>query len=95
MNISDDNRRESHKKVNKDVWYSQIISLLQDNVNKNGLTAREVSQKLFTKGFTQNAERQSAAPRLSELTEKGVVKVIGKKKDEITNRNVGIYALAN
>ena len=39
-------------------------------------------------------ERQATQPRFTELVDEGVVKVIGKRRDEITNRNVAVYAKA-
>lgn len=93
MSVTSQNRRESHKKIDKSRWYSEIIRLLKEDVNKDGLTAREVSQRLYIKGFSMSAERQASHPRLTELCEKGVIEVVGKKKDEITDRNVAVYAL--
>ena len=55
-------------------------------------TAKEVAIYLFNKGYTKILERNIAHPRLKELVDRGKVKVIGKKKDNKTNRNVSIYS---
>lgn len=36
-------------------------------------------------------ERNFSAPRLTELAQKGVVDVIGKKRCEYTGKTVGVY----
>ena len=39
----------------------------------------------------RTAERQEVAPRISELVDDGLVKVVGKKYDEISGCNVAVY----
>ena len=56
-------------------------------------SARELADYLFERGLTPTRERNYTHPRLNELVKKGVVGVIGKKLDEVTNRNVAIYKL--
>lgn len=54
-------------------------------------TAREVSEYMVVKGYTDVNERNIAHPRLNELKNAGLVKVIGKKKDLLTGKMVSIY----
>ena len=54
-------------------------------------TAREVSEYMVEKGYTDVKERNIAHPRLNELKKKGMVKVIGKKLDTLTDKMVSIY----
>lgn len=49
------------------------------------MTAREIAYEL---GFT---ERNAAAPRLTEMRAKGIVEVSGKKKDNVTGKNVALW----
>ena len=49
------------------------------------MTAREIADEL---GFV---ERNSTAPRLSELEERGIVEKVGKKFDKVTKRMVTVY----
>ena len=85
MAITDQNRKESLDKLDRKRMYDLIIAALHDN-QEHGLTARETAVILYNQG-TQ--------PRFTELVDEGLVKVIGKRRDEITNRNVAVYALNN
>lgn len=55
-------------------------------------TAREVAQYMFDKGYTKVMERNMAHPRLNELQQAGYIEIVGKRLDEITNRQVSIYS---
>lgn len=92
MDITNQNRRESLDKLDRKRMYDLIIATLHDN-QEQGLTARETAIILYNQGMIISNERQSTQPRLTELVDKRVVKVIGKRRDEITNRNVAVYAL--
>lgn len=74
--------------------YDLIIATLHDN-QEQGLTARETAIILYNQGMIIINERQATQPRFTELVDEGIVKVIGKRKDEITNCNVAVYALNN
>lgn len=54
-------------------------------------TARELAKYLFDKGYTNIEERNIDHPRLNELVEMKKVKIVGKKSDELTNKEVYIY----
>lgn len=43
------------------------------------------------KGFTNNAERNNASPRLTSLLEQRKVIVVGKALDKVTGKKVAIY----
>ena len=77
-------RDESIKQVNKARRYMQILDTLKEY--PDGLSAKEIADIL---GYQ---ERNSTAPRLTELDKKHhKVMVIGKRYDFKTNRNVSIY----
>lgn len=77
-------------KVNKDkinlLNRSNIIKQTLANFD-NGLTARELANKLHF------VERNSTAPRLTNLVKKGEVIQVGKRYDKITKRLVTVYKL--
>ena len=83
MSITTDTRWESFQKLNRKRLYDLIIDSLREN-QQNGLTAREIAVILYNKGFLHSNERQSTAPRLTELVDKGIVKVIGKRFDSVS-----------
>lgn len=77
-------------KVNKDkinlLNRSNIIKQTLANFD-NGLTARELATELHF------VERNSTAPRLTNLVKKGEVIQVGKRYDKITKRLVTVYKL--
>lgn len=94
MSITTDTRFESMKRINKNKMYSLIISALK-TCPETGLTARECALLLYNQGKILDHNRQATAPRLTELEDKGVVELIGKRFDDLTGRMVGVYALAS
>lgn len=94
MSITSDTRFDSMKKIYKTRMYGMIIAALKSASNK-GLTARECSTVLYNQGKIYDSGRQATAPRLTELEDKGVVQIIGKRLDNITNRNVAVYTLVS
>ena len=93
MSVSADTRFDSMKKVDKSRIYSMIIAALKSSPT-GGLTARECSTVLYNQGKIYENSRQATAPRLTELQDLGVVEVVGKKYDKLTDRYVACYALA-
>lgn len=82
-------RHEANLNVDKQKRYKQIIEVLQDQE----LTAKEIAVKMFEKGYIPTSERNFAAPRLTELSIKGVVEPIGKVRCEYTGKKVAVYKL--
>ena len=86
-----ENRHDSNKSIDKARRYRQIKQILR--TRKRGLTAKEIAVLMYRNGFTPNDDRNNAAPRLTELCEKGSVEPIGKKLCEYTGKKVTVYAL--
>lgn len=85
--ITKETRAESLNELDKTKRYEEIRYALKNEIN--GLTARELAKKLGSE------ERNYVAPRLTELTRKNEVKVISKRYDKKTKRNVAVYALSD
>lgn len=92
MSITTETRRESYEKLDRQRLYDLIVSVLIKN-GENGLTAREIAVILYNQGFVINNDRQAVQPRLTELVDRNVVQVTGKRFDNITQRNVAVYTL--
>lgn len=88
--VTFETRGLAHESVNKDVRYKQIISVLD---RFGAMTAKEVAWKLFSMGEIPTDERNYTAPRLTELSQKGIVEPIGKKICSFTGKKVAVYAL--
>jgi len=56
-----------------------------------GATAKELAVEMFVHRLVGSPERNSTHPRLNELVEKGLIRVIGKKTCTYTDRRVAIY----
>lgn len=83
-------RAEANALANKEKRYQQIIGVLREY---GPMTAKEVAVKLMAKGYVPDAERNWSAPRLSELSQKGIVEPIGKTKCKYTGKTVAVYDL--
>lgn len=83
-------RGEAHEKVDKKKRYSQILEVLQENGH---LTAKECAVIMMQKGYIPTSERNFTAPRLTEMSQNGVVEPIGKKVDVYTGKKVAVYAI--
>ena len=84
-------RRDSYEVVDKEKRYKQIIEIMTDNPSP--LTAKEIAVAMWIKGYTPTSERNFAAPRLTELSQKGVVEPCGKLKCKYTGKTVAVYRL--
>ena len=94
MSITTDTRFDSMRRINKNKMYSLIIAALK-SCPEEGLTARECALQLYNEGKIFDHNRQMTAPRLTELEDKGVVKLIGKRFDDLTGRMVSVYSLVS
>ena len=86
-------RGDSNESVDKEKRYKQIIGIMSKH--NRPLTAKEIAVFMHRKGYTPTAERNFAAPRLTELSQKGVVEPCGKTKCLYTGKTVAVYHLIN
>lgn len=92
MNIEcEETRREANEKVDKKARENQVLEILSD---KQERTARQVAYEMMQRGFTNNAERNNASPRLTSLLEQRKVVVVGKEIDKITGKKVAVFKVA-
>ena len=86
-------RRESHEAVKpiKAGRYAEIIQIMRDY--PDGVSAREIAQRLYEGGATPSPERNFASPRLTEMELKGIIEVVGKKKCKYSDKRVTVYKL--
>lgn len=87
--ITFETRRKANTDVGKEVRYAQIKRILKDNP----MTAKEIAIEMRNRGYTPNAERNFSAPRLTEMVNRDIVEVIGKKTCQYTGKTVSIYKL--
>lgn len=88
--ITFETRQDAHEKVDKTKRYQQIIECLQINPK---MTAKEIAVMMHQKGYIPTSERNFTAPRLTELSQLGVVEPIGKVKCQYTGKTVAVYQL--
>lgn len=82
-------RGEANDTVDKQKRYKQIIECLE----VRPMTAKEVAVMMCDKGYIPTSERNFTAPRLTELSQDGVVEPFAKKKCEYTGKSVAVYRL--
>lgn len=84
MNITNETRREAHEFVKplKNKRQQDILLAMGDEA----LTAREIAQKM---GFGEDMNK--VRPRITELVEKGKIKVDGIRCCPVTQRRVAVY----
>lgn len=84
MNITMETRREAHEFVKplKSTRQADIISAMGDDA----LTAREIALKM---GFGEDMNK--VRPRLTELVEKGRIKVDGIRCCPVTHKRVAVF----
>ena len=80
QNVTGECKAEAFERIKpkRGTLYAEILEVLD-----HPMTASEVAQALYSKGLIADSERQSVAPRLSEMTndiDKQWTRVIGKKK---------------
>lgn len=83
-------RADAHEKVSKKKRYSQIIECLKECPE---MTAKECAVMMMQKGYIPTSERNFVSPRLTEMSYKGMVEPIGKKKCTYTGHTVAVYSL--
>lgn len=83
-------RHDAYETVDKQVRYNQIIECLTERPR---LTAKEIAVMMKNKGYIPTDERNFAAPRLTEMSKKGMVEPVGKKVCQWTGKKVAVYSL--
>lgn len=84
-------RREANESVDRKRRYLQIIEILTDA--KEAMSAKEIAVEMCRRGYASTTERNLSAPRLTELSRKGILECVGDKTCEYTGHQVGVYAL--
>lgn len=85
-----DTRSEANETIDKVRRYSQIIECLRE---RQEMTAKEIAVRMYEKGYIPTTERNFTAPRLTEMSQRGIVEPVGKKKCIFTGRMVAVYSL--
>ena len=57
------------------------------------MTAKEIAVRMNEKGYIPTTERNFTAPRLTEMSQLGIVEPIGKKICKYTKHKVTVYSL--
>ncbi len=71
-------RNEAYEEVDKETLRNQIVNIMKEN--KEPMSVKEVSVEMFKRHLIPNDERQSCAPRMTELSKMGIIEPCGSKK---------------
>jgi len=83
-------RHDANETVDKEQRYRQILAVLHAY---GPLTAKECADIMARRGQIPTNERNFTAPRLTEMSVKGMVEPIGKKICEWTGKKVAVYSI--
>lgn len=86
--VTPSTRGEAQASVDKQKRYKQILEILEGG---RELTAKEIAVEMQQKGYIPTSERNFTAPRLTELTHKGIIEPVGKKRCRYTGKTVAVY----
>ena len=78
------------KEPEKAYYYNYINEELEILTGKE-MTAKEIAVEMYKKGYIPSDERNFTAPRLTELSIKGIVEPVEKKKCQYTGKTVSVY----
>lgn len=87
--ITYETRKEADQSVDRIIRRQQILKILEEY---GPLTAKQIAVLMHQKGFTNNDDRNNAAPRLTEMTKLGMVEAIRKEKCIYTGKTVAVFA---
>lgn len=89
--IPRETRRESHEEVKrkKALRYAQVMEVLGTSQK----TVDEVIDGMMERGYLRYPDRNSVAPRLTELVQKHIVRICGKAKSHKTGKTVSVYEI--
>ena len=82
-------RALANESVDRRMRYEQVLECLRIKP----MTAKEVAVEMMEKGYIPTSERNFTAPRLTELSQRGLVEPIGKTTCQYTGKTVAVYAL--
>ena len=83
-------RGEANETVDRERRYRQIRHCFAIKPN---MTAKECAVLMNKLGYCTTTERNVAAPRITELCQKGFLEPIGKTKCQYTGKTVAVYAV--
>ena len=87
-------RADANETIDRQRRYRQIIECLKE-AGDIGLTAKECAVLMNEKGYIPTSERNFTAPRLTEMSQKGIVEPIGKQRCAYTGKMVAVYRLCS
>lgn len=87
--ITHETRREAHEaiKPQKAMRRAQVLEVM----GEGSYTVDEVIDLMMERGYLHYPDRNSVAPRLTELMQLGKVTVSGKRKSGKTGKTVSVY----
>lgn len=85
--ITLENRNFAELEVDKHLRYSQILECLGDRE----MTAKEIAQEMYMRGYIPTNERNFTSPRITEMLRDGRIEPVGKKKCDWTGKTVTVF----
>lgn len=86
-------RSRSYRKICAELG-ERHLAVLGELAAHGEMTAQETAEALYADRIAGTADRNAAAPRLTELKGKGIVEVAGKRTCHVSGRKVGVFRIA-
>lgn len=77
-NITLECRKEAYEQVDKETLRNQIVNIMKEK--KEPMSVKEVAIEMFKRHLIPNDERQACAPRMTELSQMGIIEPCGEKR---------------
>lgn len=84
-----DNQIKAYKELDKDTRKREIIQILLNA--KENMTVREIAYQLFIDNKVKFFERNTVAPRITELCSEGILESKGTDIDDWTGKSVTVF----
>lgn len=81
-------RAEANETVDKVKRYTQIIECLRE---KTQMTAKEIAVRMCEKGYIPTTERNFTAPRLTEMSQRGLIEPLLEKRNVNTQEHTVVH----
>ena len=90
LNEQDDNQKRKHP---KSLYIPHTKRNFVEFEGFGDISAKEIAVSMNEKGYIPTTERNFTAPRLTEMSQLGIVEPIGKKTCKYTKHKVTVYSL--
>ena len=91
MSVTFETRKDSYRKILRSLGNRQAQVFSGLLAHQHGSTASELAKDMHSFGHFLTSDRNNVHPRLNELVELGLVRILGKRECSVTHKTVAVY----